>query len=154
MHFWVKGAICYSVAMGVLPPVFFFFFTIAPCFKPLAQFAVNKINWRTDKGIKCCSASHWLTAACGNWLAEIPPKWFVQKTSSDRGRCCLSSWCRKKGKSVWSLKKCEEGRGSKRTRAREFYCFRKHASPVFLQYLFTASDLNLLKKKKTWRFFC
>lgn len=58
---------------------FFSFFTIAPCFKPLAQFAVNKINWRTDKGIKCCSASEWLTAACGNWLAETPPKWFVQE---------------------------------------------------------------------------
>lgn len=47
------------VAVGVfLSPFFFPFpFTIALCFKPLAQFAVNKINWRTDKGIKCCSAS-------------------------------------------------------------------------------------------------
>lgn len=35
----------------------FFFNTIALRLTPLAQFAVNKINWRTDKGIKCCSAS-------------------------------------------------------------------------------------------------
>lgn len=63
-------------------------FVNSPCFKLLAQFVVNKINWSTDKSIKCCIANKRVTGASGNWLAQSPLKWFVLETS---GSCWKSS---------------------------------------------------------------
>lgn len=57
---WEFSPLLFSLLLRLLRLFFslpFSFPTMAARLKPLAQFAVNKINWRTDKGIKCCSAS-------------------------------------------------------------------------------------------------
>lgn len=76
-------------------------FVNSPCFKLLAQFVGNKINWSTDKSIKCCIANKRVTGASGNWLAQSPLKWFVLETSDSCWKCSpeadfkmiLRSWC-------------------------------------------------------------